>query len=105
MYLKLNVLREINDHDGYCSDAENEYTQETFTEYVTMPEVFEHFILENKINEFNWELVLGHLVPKLNIDGSCYCEVGEMGITSGLSQHDYRFTILSYEIISKDEIK
>ena len=100
MKVQVKVIIEVNDHDGYCSDGENEYKSNEYIEDVVIPEHFQHFILENRIDDFSWELVLGHLIPKLNNWGSGYCNIG-WGQKYGLSRHDYRLTVLECKIIEQ----
>lgn len=90
----LEVLREINDHDGYCSGAENEYTAEIIKTTVQMPKGYS----ANTIWTYKWnhDRELKHLIPELG-GGSGYCEIGEEGERHGLNCHDYRLTVLKVD--------
>jgi hypothetical protein len=41
MHVTLTVKREVNDHDGYCSCDECEYTSEILMLHVKMPEQYQ----------------------------------------------------------------
>ena len=93
------ALLEISDHDGYCSGNECEYESIIKIFYCNIPLEYNHYpvctILDN--NEYNWEQIL--LIPKINDDGSGYCELCEESKKANLYGHDYRYSIILVEIV------
>lgn len=105
--LNLQILRQINDHDGYCSDAENEYTEETLIYYVDIPEEYRLLPVGTNITNMLIDKELFHIAPAISRElyptvykdcGFGYCGVGE-GAKYDLGVHDFRLTIISATIV------
>lgn len=98
MQVELIIKREVNDHDGYCSGNDNEYTCETVNIKVKLPKQYESLELGSVIVDHDWTKELNIVVPKVNKDdGSYYCENNAEG--HGLGVHDYRLTVLSATVV------
>jgi hypothetical protein len=105
MKAKIIAKLETSDHNGYCSGAECEYEVKTQSYIVDLSDQYKNYP-KGKLNDFDeygvdWEKLL--LEPVLN-NGSCYCDVSEESNTHGLGCHDYRYTVLSVEIIDSEFI-
>ena len=103
MKVKIISKLETSDHDGYCSGGECEYevkVVETITDLPTQYKSYSKGKLNN-FNNFDWVELLPE--PYLN-DGSNYCDINEECEAHGLGKHDYRYTILSVQIIDEDDI-
>jgi hypothetical protein len=106
MKAKITTQLETSDHDGYCSGEDCEYEVQTHSYIVDLPDQFKNYS-EGKLNNFDkynfeWDLLLPE--PKLNNDGSFYCNLSKESETHGLNRHDYRYTIISIEIIDPEFI-
>jgi hypothetical protein len=106
MKAKITAQLETSDHDGYCSGGECEYETQTHSYIVDLPDQFKNYP-EGKLNNFDkysfeWEKLLPE--PGLNYDGSYYCDVSNESETHGLDRHDYRYTIISVEIVNPEFI-
>ena len=117
--IEFNVLVQISDHSGYCSDNENDYSEyKEFVEYNLSN--FEELIIFNDEQDELGELkrlnvednIPSHLFRHFNLDdlvsrvdtevsNDGYCRVSEESKKYGLGQHDTRITILSGKLISK----
>jgi len=113
---KLNVnvqfLIETSDHDGYCSGNENDYNYTLKT--IKLPLRKECFNsidlskeLEFMISEINnfcnskksfYSKKLNKLYPKLNINGSFFCEPNHQSKQNQLSHHDFRITFYGFNL-------
>ena len=99
MKVKILSKLETSDHDGYCSEGDCEYEVKIVETIVDIPIQYKSYPKGkiNNLNEFDWKIFLPE--PYINTEGSYYCGVDEECNTNGLGQHDYRYTILSVEII------
>ena len=105
--VKLQVLRQINDHDGYCSGNDNEYSEKVLIYFVDLPEQYVDSPIGTNLTDFYSRMELSFvapeikedLYPKLNKDGSYYCDVGEEGKKHDLEIHDYRITVINAVIV------
>jgi hypothetical protein len=104
MKVKIVSKLEISDHDGYCSGEDCEYTVKVVENIADLPIEYKSHSKGklNNLNEFDWKKLLPE--PYINEDGSYYCDVDEECKAHGLGQHDYRYTILSVEIIDEDDM-
>ena len=103
MKVKIISNLETSDHDGYCSGEDCEYKIKVVKTIVDLPTKYK-FHSKGKINnldEFDWIKLLPE--PELNLSGSYYCDVDEECEANGLGRHDYKYTILSVEIIDEYE--
>lgn len=100
MRVRITSKLETSDHDGYCSEGECEYKVKTKSHVVDLPIEYKNYPEGKLVNfdEFgiNWEDFLP--TPELS-DGSCYCDLSTESVANGLNRHEYRYTILSIEII------
>ena len=97
MKVKITARLEISDHDGYCSDVSNIYTDETHT-YIRDTDTTDTDITDISTvdNEF-WIKLLP--IIDTYFSGSGYCHPGYESEQHGLGIHDYRYTIISVEAI------
>lgn len=102
---KITAKLETSDHDGYCSGEECEYEVKTQSYIVDLPSEYANYPMGklNNLDEYgvNWERVLPE--PIIN-NGSGYCDLSEECVNHDLGIHDYRYTILSVEIINSEFI-
>ena len=101
MPVKLTVKREVNDHDGYCSGAENEYVSDIITLKVALPEQYNSLSVGSTIVDYDWIKELKCIEPVLDKTGSWYCS-NPYGSKYGLGVHDYRLTVLEAVIVEDD---
>lgn len=95
----ITALLEISDHDGYCSGDECEYTSRQIIHLCEIPEQYLNEEI-GKIVDYEEDDWLKYLPdPELNTSESGYCELSEESESAGLSIHDYRYTIISIEIV------
>jgi len=80
--VKVTCKLEISDHDGYCSDNENEYTEKVITK----------LLLNAELSTIEREFT-----PNLNEDGSNYCNINKKAVEAGLGRHDWRITVMNVE--------
>jgi len=88
---------ETNNHDGYCSDEDCEYTRKIVKATIVVPEQYRTHPVGKIVNtkEYKWA---NHLqVPEVNVQGSGYCKFVKP--EGGLGQHEYRYTIKKVEIV------
>lgn len=107
--VKLQVLRQINDHDGYCSGNENEYSEEVLIYFVDLPEQYVDSAIGTNLTDFYSRMELSFVAPEIKEDlypivnkalGSCYCNIGEEGEKHNLGVHDYRITIINAIVVT-----
>ena len=102
---KINAKLETSDHDGYCSGEECEYDVKTVTYIVDLPNEYKNYPQGKLLNidefDVDWEKYLPE--PVLN-NGSGYCGLSEECVNHELDIHDYKYTILSVEIINSEFI-
>lgn len=105
--VKLQILRQINDHDGYCSGNENEYSEEVLVYFVSVPEQNIDSPIGTNLTDFYSKMELSFVAPEIKEevypivnkdDGSYYCDIGE-GEKYDLGAHDYRLTIINAVIV------
>ncbi len=103
MKVKIISKLETSDHDGYCPGEECEYEVKVVETITDIPLEYKSHSKGklNNLNEFDWVKLLPE--PYLNC-GSYYCGIDDECEAHGLGQHDYRYTILSVEIIDEEEI-
>ena len=102
MKVNLTVKREVNDHDGYCSGAENEYVSNIITLKVELPEQYNSLSVGSTIIDYDWIKELKCIEPDLNTDGSYYCDNGKIAVENGLGIHDYKLTVLTAIVVEDD---
>ena len=104
MKVKILSKLETSDHDGYCSGNDCDFEVKVVETIVDLPTLYILYPKGklNNLNDFDWVKLLPE--PNLNYEGSGYCCVSEECRIIGLGKHDYRYTILSVEIIDGDDI-
>jgi hypothetical protein len=102
MKAKITAKLETSDHDGYCSGNECEYESFIVEKKVNIPQEYKNHEVGKiiNINEYEWENFLDP--PVLNDYGSHYCELSCKCEECGVERHDYKFTIITVEIIYDD---
>ena len=105
---RVNVLLEMSDHDGYCSDNECEYWSKEKEIVIEVPDEYEDeplgFIEE--IDQEKWNKILPYPEEEYETNYpeahryalSGYCDNDPESEEKGLGKHDYRYTIHSVEI-------
>ena len=105
MKAKIIAKLETSDHDGYCSGGECEYEVKTESYIIEVPCEYKNYPV-GKLNNFDehgidWDKLLPE--PILN-DGSGYCDLSSNCSNHDLGIHDYRYTIISVELINPELI-
>ena len=102
---KINAKLETSDHDGYCSGEECEYDVKTVTYIVDLPNEYKNYPQGKLLNIDEFDVDWENYLPKpiLN-NGSGYCGLSEECVNHKLDIHDYKYTILSVEIINPEFI-
>ena len=103
--IQLEILFKVCDHDGYCSGDECHY--DSYTKIVNInkkPFWFEQLIIiDNKIqncDNYDWQSLLNEDdIPKLNTNGSGYCDISKESVDNGLTHHDYHISVINATII------
>jgi hypothetical protein len=94
---------ETSTHGGHCSGNECEYESEIINHMVDVPEEYmDHPLgyIEN-IEEYFWE----DLLPTHDFSGgSGYCCTGPGVTEHGLGTHDYRYTVISVNIVPEEYV-
>lgn len=94
---RITAQLETNNHDGYCSDEDCEYTRKIVKATIVVPEQYRTHPVGKIANtsEYKWA---NHLqIPEVNVQGSGYCKFVKP--EGGLGQHEYRYTIKKVEIV------
>lgn len=124
--LEIRFLIQISDHDGYCSDAENEYFERQnsvlipfstpsfslkelktnvdeiieevkfFCDDLATANIYDDFDALSESNLYYAQLK--HLIPNVSGD-SYYCGNSTESGQHGLKAHDYRISIIGYQCI------
>ena len=106
---RITAKLEMNNHDGYCSGDECQYTKKIVKANIVVPDEFKDFPVGRcdkrkrrceKI-EYKWA---NHLpLPDVNYSGSEYCECHKP--EGGVGKHEYRYTIKKVEIVENNKYK
>ena len=101
MKAKITATLETSDHDGYCSGGECEYNVQTVSYIIEIPHEYKNYPQGKLINldEYGIDWVKLLPEPDLNYDGSGYCDLSSKCNNHGLGIHDYKYTILSIELV------
>ncbi len=103
--VKITAILEINDHDGWCSGEECEYTRKTVKTVIPVPEKYKNQplgeIVVEKGNATEWTKYLK--LPNINLHGSGYCRCHIP--KGGVGKHQYRYTIKNVVIIENNKYK
>jgi hypothetical protein len=83
--VRIIYLEETNHHDGYCSDAENEYSHCVKTHECEVPKT----MMDGD------KSALLDILPKPDVDGDSYFCSNGAGAELGMKTHDYRHTIIA----------
>jgi hypothetical protein len=100
---RITAKLEMNNHDGYCSGDECQYTKKIVKVNIVVPEQYINSPVGKIVNtrEYKWA---NHLpVPDVNYCGSGYCECRQP--EGGVGQHEYRYTIKKVEIVENNKYK
>jgi len=106
---RITAKLEMNNHDGYCSGDECQYTKKIVKVNIVVPDEFKDFpvgrcdIRKRRCEkiEYKWA---NHLpLPDVNYCGSGYC--GCRQPEGGVGQHEYRYTIKKVEIVENNKYK
>jgi hypothetical protein len=111
--IKIKFSVETSDHDGYCSDAENEYYDNEYNVNIVFDEKYYSYdklrdgikkIIDeiekfcDEPNCFNkYRRQLKDLIPNI-CTGSGYCNNSYESIQHGLDIHDYRISMTNYDL-------
>ena len=103
MRVKLIVQYESSDHDGYCSGGECEYESQILTFFATVPEIYKHLQVDDKLPELDkyvWFNFIESQLPLLNGGGSDYCDLSNECIDHDLGRHEYKWELVDGLIIA-----
>jgi hypothetical protein len=96
--VKLQILRQFNDHEGSCYEAVNKYFEEMMYYTTNVPEEYKEQEKGYIIVGYNWEKHVEELIPPLHKGDTRKCFVGSAG-KYDLDIHDYKLTILNAVIV------
>jgi len=101
--VRLQILRQINDHKGECDKAENEYKEEFLYLTVNVPKKYKNSEIGTVILDYSWKNKLKKFIPKINnLESnnlkSKKCFVGS-GAKFNMKVHDYKLTIINAIIV------
>jgi hypothetical protein len=96
--VRLQILRQINDHDGKCHNAENEYSEHFLFLTADIPPEYKKCEIGTVILNHCWKKELATLIPKINKGDTKTCFVGSAG-KYDLNVHDYRLTVINAVIV------
>ena len=96
--IEITILVQLNDHDGYCSGAENEYTEEIKSYYMDVPEEYKDHPIGTNLTDYYFNIYSyseypESWIPVIKADGSGYCENSQHAEKHGLNKHDYKISI------------
>lgn len=107
-------LIETSDHDGYCSDGTCDYSNTThdhtitFDELLTLDQATEEMVkIGNVVNSINqcgpglnvkYAAQIEGIIPSMG-NGSGYCKLSVEASRKGLTNHDFRLTLISHEFV------
>ena len=90
--VQITVKLEISDHDGYCSGDESEY-KFIIKKYIRK-------VKSTDISHYNDSFWINLLPePKINYNGSYYCDISKKSKEHKLDRHEYRYTIINVKIL------
>ena len=98
--LKITYKLETSDHNGYCSGEECEYEEREKTFVMPVPKELSQYKIGDKIpvTEYEWKMPR-RLKPQLNLRPGGCCGVSRECVARGLSQHDFNYTVMAYEMV------
>jgi hypothetical protein len=94
--VRITAVLEISDHDGHCSDNENEYTRKIVRRVVDIPANID--LDDEALVASNYSSLEQYLeAPRVRLGGSGYCGVSQKSRRAGLDKHEYAYTIQDVE--------
>jgi hypothetical protein len=100
--VEIKALLEICDHCGYCSGEDTKYSSKEITKFFDLPDNFKDPSTWGSIENHDWVTELNDKYPPKMCDDSMqsgYCDLDMKSRKAGLSQHEYKFTVLSVTVI------
>jgi len=94
MKTKITAILATSYHDGYCSGETCGYKTERVEFVIEVPQGMENKISEEHYND--WQKYL----PKQSMGGgSYYCCLSDECEANGLDRHEYKYNIISIEVV------
>lgn len=91
---KITAILATSDHDGYCSGETCFYETERMEFVIEVPQGMENKISEEHYNEWQY-----YLPEQKTGGGSHYCGLADECQANGLDRHEYKYTIISIEVV------
>lgn len=104
-FVSLEVLKEVNDHDGYCSGNENEYSKRTIKIKVDLPSDLRFLAVGSYIDDYDWSYQLKPIYDRFDktiedrFNQSYYCDPGD-GYEHHMESHSIRLTVVSAKVVN-----
>jgi hypothetical protein len=96
--VRLQILKQVNDHEGPCHYTDNEYFEQMLVLTVDVPEEYKKHETGTVILNHSWKKELATLVPKVNKGDTQTCFIGTGG-KYDLKVHDYKLTVINAVIV------
>lgn len=96
--VRLQILRQVNDHEGTCHNTDNEYSEEMLVLTANIPSRYKKCEIGTVILNHSWKKELSRLIPKVNKGDSKTCYIGSGG-KYDLNVHDYKLTVINAVIV------
>jgi len=98
--LRVTYFEQVSSHDGYCSDAENEYASRQLEAYFQVPSSLKDHDIGPVDSDVYNNIEFKFDEPKdWNVGESCYCYPSEESKLNNLDIHDFRQTIKNVDIV------
>jgi hypothetical protein len=98
--VKLQILKQVNDHVGPCKETFNEYSEALLNHITDVPKEYENYDVGYVILSHKWEKELEEIKPKVNEGDTRTCYIGGAG-KYDMGIHDYKLTVINAIIIKQ----
>ena len=96
--VRLQILRQVNDHEGKCHNTDNEYSEQMLVLTADVPSEYKNCEIGTVILNHSWKKELSTLIPRVNKGDTKTCFIGTGG-KYDLKVHDYRLTVINAVVI------
>lgn len=100
-HLQFIINAELNDHDGYCSEDDCEYSFQRIRLKVPIPDKYKDKPIGSIITDYDEDLWKNHYKVKLFEDRSTDSQYGgcRYEVTNGLGRHELRCSVVKCFVI------
>ena len=96
--VRLQILKQVNDHEGKCHNTDNEYSEQMLFFTADVPSEYKKCEMGTVILNHSWKKELATLIPKVNKGDTRNCYIGTGG-KYDLNIHDYKLTVIKAVIV------